>query len=142
VLIEMLVVALTTEATITALIGTPSSRPDSTNGIFPVQAPSQPSMPYIVIEQSSGTPLAETFHEVPVLTSERWRFSAYGTTYRNAKVLGKTVRRFLISLNGTSGSVAISGIYCKNETDEAEPLERGTLFATHVDFEIVSTDSF
>jgi len=140
-LVEALQIALTTEPTITALLGTPTARPDSTNGVFPVQAPDQPTMPYVVIEQSSGDPLAVIMAGTGPLTSERWRVSCYGSTYSHAKKLAKAVRLFLLSLTGTAGSILLSGAYCKSEADDAEPLQRGTLFSTHLECDLTYTDS-
>lgn len=135
-LVEALQISLTTESSIATMLGTAASRPDSTNGVFPVQAPDQPTMPYLVLSQASGEPLGETLNEVPTLNSERWQCACYGSTYSNAKKLAKAVRAFLLSLRGTAGDVAVSGCYCKLEVDEGEPLLRGTLFCTRLDFEI------
>jgi hypothetical protein len=140
-LVEVLQISLTTEPTVTALLGTAASRPDSTNGVFPVQAPDQPTVPYIVIEQSSGDPLAVMMAGTGPLTSERWRISCYGSTYSHAKRLAKAVRLFLLSLTGDAGDISLSGAYCKSEADEAEPLQRGTLFSTHLDFDMVYRDA-
>ncbi len=141
VFIESLNVALTTEPTITAKLGTPSTRPDSTSGIFPTQAPDQPTMPYIVVSQVTGEPLSVTYDGTGPLTTERWRISCYGSTYRNAKVLAKVTRVFLLSFFGVAGDVRVQGAFCNAESDEAEPLGRGTLFCTHLEFTFNYIDS-
>ena len=48
-LVEALQNLLATDAGMIARLGTPASRGDSTNGVFPTQAPPQPTMPYIVV---------------------------------------------------------------------------------------------
>lgn len=143
-LVEALQALLTTDPGMVAILGTPTARKDSTNGVFPVQAPDQPSMPYMVLSQVSGEPTFITMQGSSAMATERWRFSHYGTTYRNAKVFAKYVRHFLIDIlpgNSAVGSVRYQHFACKMEADEAEPLQRGTLFSTHVDFEITYIDN-
>lgn len=143
-LVEALQGILTTDPGMQALLGLPAARPDSTNGVFPVQAPDQPSMPYLVMSQVTGEPMFVTMQGTSAMATERWRFSCYGTTYSNAKKFAKYVRHFLIDIlpgNSTAGSIAFSGAYCVMEVDEAEPIGRGTLFSTHVDFNIVYVDN-
>src|SRR5258707_1232234 len=123
--IEALQAALITEPTVVAQLGTPTSRPDSTNGIFPTQAPDQPSAPWIVLSQVSGEPLVVTMRGTGPLTTERWRVNCYGTTYKNAKKLAKIVRVFLLSLFGVAGDVRVQGAFCILEADEAEPFGKG-----------------
>src|SRR5207253_3482043 len=120
--IESLFSALTNEATIKALVGTASTRPDSTTGVFPVQAIDQPSMPYIVVEQSAGDPAAgETYAGTGPLTTERWTVTAHGTTYLRAKKLAKVVRLFLLSWigNQTTGRAWIESAAVILEADES-----------------------
>jgi hypothetical protein len=141
--IESLFSALTNEPTIKALLGVPSARPDSTTGCFPMQAIDQPSMPYIVVEQSAGDPTAgETFAGTGPLTTERWTVTAHGTTYLRAKKLAKVVRLFLLSWIGNQipGKAWIESVAVIFEADEAEPLGKGTLFSTKLDFEFVYAD--
>jgi hypothetical protein len=140
-LVEVLQIALTTEVSIATLLGTPTTRPDSTNGVFPVQAPDQPTMPYLVLAQSTGEPLTVMLAGTGPLTSEGWKISCYGSTYANGKKLAKAVRLFLVSLTGDAGDISLSGAYCKSEIDEAESLQRGTLFGTHLSFDLTYRDT-
>jgi hypothetical protein len=119
-------------------LGTPTTRPDSNNGIFPTQAPDQPSMPYLVISQVTGSPLQESMQGTGCLTTERWRFSCNGTTYKSAKKFGKYVRQVMLGLNGsqTAGKCFIQGVWHRMEADESEALGKGTMFSTHHDFTI------
>jgi hypothetical protein len=141
-LIDAIQNALANEPTINTLLGSSVSRKDSTNGIFPVQASDQPTMPYMVMEQVSGTPFSITYAGTGSLTGESWTISCYGSTYRNAKVLAKAVRLFLLNWLGvqTVGAVTVQGAYCTLESDESEPLARGTLFSTVLTFEFVYDD--
>jgi len=141
-LAEALQFYLSSDHGMMALLGTPQTRPDSTSGIFPVQAPDQPSMGYVVMSQVSGVPLQVSMDGTGNLTEERWRFSCAGTTYRNAKELAKYLRYLLLSFNGNQsvGSVWLQGAWCKLEADDTEPLGKGTLYNTHVDFSFVYSD--
>src|SRR5271166_4611627 len=135
-LVEALQALLTTDAGMVTRLGTPTARPDSTNGVFPTMAPDQPTMPYLVYTQVSGESLSVTMDGTGPLTQEKWRLSCYGTTYLNAKTFSKYVRRLILSWYGvqTVGNVTVQGAFCNMEADEAEPLGKGTLFSTHVDF--------
>jgi len=138
---ESIVAALTTAPTITAFLGTPASRPDSTNGVFPEQAIEQVAMPYLVLSQVSGASLSEALDGTGDLTSERWRFSCHGTTYKNAKKFAKAVRKFLISLKGSQpGGAFINGAQCLLEADASESLGKGTLYSTTLDVEFEYND--
>lgn len=141
-LVETLENALTADAGMQGFLKLPSVRKDSTNGIFPMQAIDQPTMPYLILSQVSGIPLQTSMEGTGSLTSERWRFSFHGTTYKKAKQFAKYGRRFLLSLNGnyTTGKTFIQGAWCKMEADDAEALGKGTLFTTHVDVEFEYTD--
>jgi hypothetical protein len=135
---------LSTDAGLVALLGTPATRPDSTDGVFSGQAVDQPSMPYLVFEQAAGEPLSVTYAGTGPLTSERWRFSCYGTTYKNAKIFAKKVRLVLLDIVpgfNTVGNVRLSGAYPIMEADTTETIGRGTLFGTHVDFDVVYSDN-
>jgi len=143
-LVEAIQTALANETTVNTLLGSPSSRPDSTNGIFPSQAPDQPTMPYVVVSQGSGEPLGGPMMSgTGALTTESWKISCHGSTYRAAKILAKAVRLFLLSWNGaqTAAAVTVSGAFCSLEADETEALGRGTLFSTDLDFELIYTDT-
>lgn len=141
-LVETLQTAMAADAGMQAFLGQPSQRPDSMNGIFPMQAIDQPTMPYVVLSQVSGQPLQTSIDGTGAFTSERWRFSCHGTKYKNAKTFAKYVRKFLLTLNGNypTGKTFIQGAWCKMEADESESLGKGTLFTTHVDFEFEYQD--
>jgi len=137
--VEALQYLLTTDVGMVALLGTPAKRPDSTNGVFPTQAPDQPTMPYVVVSEVSGAPLFTTMDGDGNLSGDRWRISCYGSTYKNAKDLAKYAQIFLKKVLGpqTAGNVVIQGAYKKMEVDDSISLGRGTLFSTHIDFSFV-----
>lgn len=142
-LVEALQDVLTTDPGMVTLLGTPATRPDSTNGVFPTQAIDQPTMPYVVLSQVSGVPTAgELMKGTGPLTTERWRLSCHGTTYFRAKKFAKYVRRFLLSLFGpnAAGKCIVQGAACLMEADFSENLGKGTEYSTHIDFEFVYID--
>ena len=138
-IVEALQYILTTDPGMIAFLGTPTSRPDSTNGVFPVMALDQVSMPYIVVSEVTGAPLFMTYAGDGNLSGERWRISCYGTTYLNAKKLAKYVARFLKKLLGPqpAGNIIIAVATKVMEADDAISIGKGTLFSTHVDFKFV-----
>jgi hypothetical protein len=141
-LIEALQTYLAADAGMQAQLGTPASRLDKTTGIFPLLAPDQVPMPYVVMQQASGSPLQESTAGTGRLQTNRWRFSCYGTTYKNAKTLAQALRLAMISMLGafSEAAIQVSGAWLKLETDDAEPILHGTIYATHLDFEIVFLD--
>ena len=143
-LVEALQTKLTTDPGMIALLGTKAQRPDSKNGVFPVLAPDQPSMPYVVVDQVSGSPDDELFSGTGPLVGERWRLSCSGTTYKNAKTLAKYVKKLLLGWYGpqTADQVFIQSVAWVMEADDAETMMKGTLFTTHLDFNFVYIDEY
>jgi hypothetical protein len=140
-IVESLQAALAADAGCQVLLGTPATRSDRTNGIFPVQAPDAVPMPYLVLSQVSGEPQTIAFEGTNALQQNRWRFSCYGSTYKNAKTLAKSVKFALLALNGQqTGSAFVMGSWLKLEADDAEPITRGTLWSTHLDFDFHFVD--
>lgn len=126
-----------------AALGAPSARADGTTGIFPMVALGQPDSPYIVYSQVSGAPQTINFQGTDNLQNARWRFSCHGSTYKQAKVLGKIVCQAMFSLLGTmaAGNAVVQGSWKRSDVDTAEPVAHGTLFTNHVDFEILYVDN-
>jgi hypothetical protein len=135
-IVESLYGYLTASSTIATLLGVPRS--DKTTGIFPSFAPDGAPMPQIVIMQVVGQPLQESFQGTGRLQSARFRFSCYGSTYKSAKVLANAVKQAMMSCDGTmsSGNCEVHGSWFRLEQDEAEPIPHGTVYSTHVDFEV------
>jgi hypothetical protein len=139
-LIEALQNLLAADSGLQSILGA-STRSDG-NGVFPTQAPDQCTMPYVVLRQVGGESLQESLRGTGCLTTERWRFTCCGTTYKSAKRLAKYVRGFLLSTDGpingsqTVGKCFIQGCWVKMECDDRESLGKGTMFSTHLDFDI------
>ena len=127
---------VTADSGVKAQLGTKSSRADSTDGMFPTLAPSSCSMPYIVFQQVGGSPLEEMFEGTGRLQSSRWRFSCYGTTYKQAKTLSKFLNLAMISFNGVQGTSEIQGCWLRLEADDSESIPHGTIYACHRDYEV------
>ena len=140
---EAIYKVITTDAGITALLGTPSTRADKQSGVWPMQAPDQPAVPWIVFAQVSGQPLQESMQGTGRLKTSRWRFTCYGTTYKQATQLAQALTEAMISMDGTQAGAAceVHGAWLRLELDESESLPRGTVFASHRDFEVVYIDT-
>lgn len=125
-----------------AQLGTTSTRPDKSTGLFPTQAPDEVPQPWIVYSQVSGQPLQESYEGTGRLTTSRWRFSCYGSTFKQAKLLAQALREAMIAMAGPlTGNVQVEGSWVRLEMDEAEPMPKGTIFVTHCDFEVNFIDA-
>lgn len=137
-LVEGLQTVLETNAAVQALLRLPADRKDGTNGLFPVLAIESPTMPYVVYSQATGNPLQESMQGTGRLQTVRWRFSCYGSTYKQGKKLAEALREALLPLFGViagPANVYVEGSWLKLEADDAEPLMHGILYSSHVDFE-------
>ena len=97
-LVEGIYAVLVANASMQEALGSVASRTDSTTGIFPGLAPDEVPMPYIVYQQIAGQPLQQSMQGTGALTTARLRFSCYGTTYKQAKELGKVLNQVMISI--------------------------------------------
>lgn len=145
-LVEGLQAYLSADTGVQSALGTPATRADQTTGIYPVMAAGTPDTPYLVYSQVGGEPQTVSMQGTNRLQNDRWRFSCHGATYKEAKALARAVNLAMISLFGTlpapgGGKAAqCQGSWKRSEVDTAEPLTHGTLFSTHVDFEILYQD--
>jgi hypothetical protein len=136
-LVEGLQNYLAANAALQTLLGTPATRSDHGTGIFPTQAPEEVPQPWIVLSQVSGQPLQESYAGTGRLATSRWRFSCYGSSYKQAKSLAQALREAMIALAGTTaGNCFVEGSWIRLELDSAEPMPKNTIFVTHVDAEI------
>jgi len=132
---------LINEASIKAIIGTPTTRSDKTTGVFPQQASvDEPTLPFIAYMQAFGNGEA-VMEGVDRLRYGRYRIACWGSTYLQAKNLANAVRLRLDGLRGTlsDNSVLQSSIYM-TEADTTDDLPHGTMFGTHVDFDFCWED--
>jgi|SRR5579859_107698 len=142
---EGLVAFLAADSGVSGILGTPASRGDKTNGVFPNIAIKEATMPYIVYLQISARPVI-SFAGPNRLTYARWRLSCYGASYGSAKTLAQKVKRALNGFQGpwtdSSPSVTYVGsTWLLSESDTAEPIPHGTIWAVHVDFEFWFNDN-
>ena len=133
---ESIAAHLAADTNVQTQLGAP--RADKTTGIWPLQAPDEPAVPWVVYQQVSGSPLQESFQGTGRLKTSRWRFTAYGGSYKQAKALAQAIIDAVLGMDGTqaTGQTEIRGAWLKLEMDEAESMPRGTIFASHADFEI------
>lgn len=141
-LVEGLQTYLAANAGVQSVLGTPTTRSDGTTGIYPVLAVGQPTMPYLVYQQVSGAADVIQMQGTDNLQHARWRFSCYGSTYKQAKTLAKYTKLALLSLDGViAGEVQVCGSWSVMEADDAEPIPHGTIYATHIDFMLIFLDN-
>jgi hypothetical protein len=124
-------------------LGTPGTRKDKSTGIFPVQAPDEVLVPWVVYQQVSGQPLQTSMQGTGRLHTARMRFSCFGSTYKQAKQLAQALKASMLACFGTmpTGDTIVQGSWLSLELDQAEPLPRGTIFCTITDFMLVFLDT-
>lgn len=134
-LFEGLYTLLSGEATITALVGTKTSRKDKTAGIFPGRPDQGADMPCAAYSEVHGEGGANSLAGPDALQVCRLQFLYSGTTYADAKKLARTVRVFLENFTGdlTDGT-RIASMLRIAEADT--PIEGSDLFHTAQDFDV------
>ena len=139
-LVEELQTFLAAAPTLVTLLGTPSSRSDSTNGLFPVEALDGPAltMPYICYSQADGEPLAETMVGTAPLRQAHWMLSAYGSNYKQAKKLAKALKDVLLVPFSVPTT---TGIWLRREADSKIAIGKGTMFATDLSFLVIFNET-
>src|SRR5258706_8793145 len=100
-LVEGITALLAANSGMQLQLGTPSTRSDRGTGIFPVQAPDEVPVPWVVYQQVSGNPLQESMQGTGRLTTARLRFTCYGSTYKQAKTLAQALKSALLGCDGT-----------------------------------------
>jgi hypothetical protein len=140
VLVDALQALLTTDPGTVGYLGTPSGRSDSTNGVFPTQAPDSPTMPYIVYSQNDGNPLAENMTGTPPLRQARFMFSCYGSTYKSAKKLAMAVKTVMLAALPTT-LPSTQGVWLRRESDDKIPIGKGTMFVTDLTFLVIFNET-
>lgn len=142
-LVEGIATYLAANSGMQTQLGTASTRSDKSTGIYPVQAPDEVPSPWVVYQQISGQPLQTSFRGTGRLQTARMRFTCYGSTYKQAKALANALKLALIGLDGAlpAGQAEVHGSWLSLELDQAEPMPRGTIFGTHVDFTFIFYDT-
>src|SRR5579864_8837632 len=121
------------QSALTTLLGT--SRGDGTNGIFPMQAPSNATLPYIVYQTVSGAPIY-TYEGANKYTISRWRISCYGASQKAAVQVANVLKGILKNFVGTftdPDSTVVENTMLVLTADDAESVPHGTIFARHQD---------
>lgn len=144
-LVDGIHAVLAADAGMIALLGTKASRKDSQDGLFPTLALSTCTMPYVVYQQVGGSPLQESFEGTGRLQSARFRFTCYGTTYKQALRLANALKRAMLSLGGvlrpsSADKTEVHGSWLRLEADDSESIPHGTIYASHRDFEVIYLD--
>jgi hypothetical protein len=99
-LLEGLYSLLTRSAGVTALVGTPGTRPDVTTGIFSGQLPEATPLPALCMTQIAG--VGDVTLDGPSrLRNARVQFSCYGHSFGDAKRLAVAVRSVLEGMHAT-----------------------------------------
>jgi len=129
---EGLFAFLKNQASITAVLG--ASRSDNTTGIFPVIAPPETLLPFLVYSRISGYQ-PSTLGGGNQFQMARFRFSCYGASQKQATQLAKALKDLFAGWTGTftDGTVVQNVIY-EFEMDDTETVPHGTIFAEHVDY--------
>ena len=137
-LVEELQTFLAAAPTLVTLLGTPSSRSDSTNGLFPIQALDGPalSVPYLVYSQTDGEALAETMTGTMPLRQAHFMLSCYGATAKQAIVLANTVENVMLAVP-PNAVLTTQGIWLRRRADDSISIGKGTLYGVHLTFLII-----
>jgi hypothetical protein len=117
-LVESISAYVAADSVLQALLGTPSTHRDKTTGIFPVQAPDEVLVPWIVYQQVSGNPLQTSTQGTGRLQTARLRFTCYGSTYKQAKTLAHALKLVMLACYGTmsTGYSEVQGSWLTLET--------------------------
>ncbi|VVB52221.1 Uncharacterised protein [uncultured archaeon] len=138
---EGLFAFLSGQSSLTSLLGT--SRSDGSNGIFPIQAPGNAVLPYIVYQRVSGAPVY-VYDGADKFTISRFRISMYSSTQKGATKLAVIVRSILKNFVGTFAdpdATVVQNTMLELEADDAESVPHGTIFACHQDYSFSYIDN-
>lgn len=129
---------VTNDAGVKALLG--ATRADGTKGMFPMLAPEEATLPFIVYQQVSAEQVI-SFQGVNRFQGSKYRFSCYGDTYRKSNLLALALKNALDGLMTTfNDGSEVQGAWRSNEMDDSEPIPHGTIFASHIDYDFKWTD--
>jgi hypothetical protein len=141
-LLEGIHIKLAASTRMRAQLGTPSTRGDHTTGIYPVLAPKECTVPFLVWLQLIGE-TTTSFDGANRLQSGRFRFKCYATSALGAKKLAEALKQELLGFYGTltdSEQTQVEGCWLVLESDVMEEEVRGTLYTTSLDFLIHFVD--
>ena len=132
---------VTSQPSITAILGTPTTRSDKNSGMFAMLATTGAVLPYLVFQRISGS-YSQTFQGADPFATSRWRFTCYGANQKSAVLLSKALKSLFKTFIGTfpDGTV-VENVWLDLEADDSESLPHGTIFAVHLDFTFQYVDS-
>lgn len=133
---------LLSQSSLTSLLGT--SRSDGFSGIFPIQAPSNCLLPYVVYQRVTGGPVYTLDGGANRFTVSRFRLSMYAASQRDAIKLATAVRGILKGFVGTFSdpdATVVQNTMLELEADDAESVPHGTIFACHQDYSFQYIDN-
>ncbi len=88
--------------------------------IYAVQAPQNPTLPYIVFERVSSSKISLMSADTGV-SEARFQFTCYGSTYTSARNVVEQVRQCWQRYSGTVSSVVILDTEIETDQDEFDP---------------------
>ena len=150
-LVESLNTYLVSVPALAAALGIPRS--DNMTGIFPLIAPEQTPIPYIVLQEVFSDPVV-TLDGVNRFCTSRWRFSVFGSPYRSAKYVAKLLKDAMtgvplgvslppVNPEANNGiSIMIQAVVpVMLDVDDFEEIPHGTIFGVHQDWAISFIDN-
>ena|SRR3990172_1218160 len=141
-LVEGLTKRLADDVGLKALLSPSGTRSDGTNGIFPVLAPKEVNLPYVVYTQITGSQF-RTLDGTPGLQSAGIQYSCYGPSYRTAKLVAQAVKVSLAGLAVTlpdTDATRVEGIWLATESDTQEEVPHAIIYGTMIYFDILFVD--
>lgn len=130
---EGLYAYLRSQSSLTTLLGT--TRGEA--GIFPMQAPSDATLPYIAYARVSGAPVYTMAEGANRFHIARFRFSIYAASQLAAVQVSEAVKKIFASFVGTfpdTDNTPVENVMLELEADDAESVPHGTIYASHLDF--------
>lgn len=141
-LVEGLYKLLSTDSGIIALLG--NARGDQTTGIFPVVAPKEVTVPYIVYEQASNN-ISMSMSGINRTQEGRFRFHCFAADYPTARKVAQAIKKTLGGLVGTLTDVDATPVQDATPNFEGDgPIDgelRNTIYHHIIDFDIWYVDT-
>jgi uncharacterized protein DUF3168 len=142
-IIEGIYKLLTADSGVSTLLGT--SRSDGTNGLFPVIAPKEVTLPYAVFEQTGNDNSNMTMEGLNRRQEGRFRFHCYAADYKTARALAQAIKKAFAAFNGTLGDPDATPVGDVTPAFEADgPIDtetRATIYNRIIDFYVWYVDT-
>jgi hypothetical protein len=142
-IIEGLYKLLTADSGVVALLG--NARSDQTTGLFPVIAPKEVTMPYVVYEQVGGDNSNMSMEGLNRTQTARFRFHCYAADYATARKVAQALKKALAALRTTLADPDVTPVLDILPSFEADgPVDtetRNTIYNRVIDFEVWYVDT-